>query len=87
MPVTWDSVMRARELYWVMMTDDLNKNMVYVGLMLACNFMWRVSEYVMDADRLYTVGGDQAWCAGGRAVETHICFEELTYLSSRDMSQ
>ena len=48
LPVTMDLIMRERVSHWVNSTD-LDKNMTYMGMMLAFNFMWRISEYVMDS--------------------------------------
>ena len=48
LPVTMDLIMRERTSHWVNSTD-LDKNMTYMGMMLAFNFMWRISEYVMDS--------------------------------------
>ena len=47
MPVTMDMVEKERERHWVH-SLDLDNNMIYIGIVLACNFMWRISQYVMD---------------------------------------
>ena len=48
LPVTMDMIARERRDHWVG-SKDLDKNMIYMGMMLAFNFMWRISEYVMDS--------------------------------------
>jgi hypothetical protein len=48
LPVTMDMIQRERQDHWVQ-SEEVNKKMVYMGMMLAFNFMWRVSEYVMDS--------------------------------------
>jgi hypothetical protein len=47
MPVTMDLIEMERENDWVK-TNDTTRNMVYIAMVLAFNFMFRVSEYVMD---------------------------------------
>jgi len=48
LPVTMDMIQRQRQSHW-MQSKEVNKKMVYMGMMLGFNFMWRVSEYVMDS--------------------------------------
>jgi len=47
MPVTMDLIEREREDDWVG-TRDTTRNMVYIGIVVAFNFMFRISEYVVD---------------------------------------
>ena len=47
MPVTMDLIEMERVNDWVN-TSDTTRNMVYIAVVLAFNFMFRVSEYVMD---------------------------------------
>jgi len=47
MPVTMDLIEMERENGWVK-SKDTTRNMVYIAMVLAFNFMFRVSEYVMD---------------------------------------
>ena len=47
LPVTADLIKIARDQYWVK-SGDLDRHMTYIGIVLAFNFMWRISEYVAD---------------------------------------
>jgi len=47
LPVTLDFVEKARSVLWG--AGDIDRNMTYIGIMLAFNFMWRASEYIMDS--------------------------------------
>ena len=47
MPVTMDLIEREREDDWVG-TRGATRNMVCIGIVVAFNFMFRVSEYVVD---------------------------------------
>ena len=46
MPVTMDMIAEARRRLWA---GSVEEKMTYLAIVLAFNFMWRISEYVMDA--------------------------------------
>jgi hypothetical protein len=51
MPVTVDMVKTCRREYWsgANAIPELDKCIIYIGMMLAFHFMWRASEYILDS--------------------------------------
>jgi hypothetical protein len=56
MPVTLDMVQWLRVRYW---KATVEKSMVYIAVVLAFNYMWRVSEYVFkEGSGDHSIGAD-----------------------------
>jgi hypothetical protein len=48
LPVTVDFIVKSREVFW--MSTDIDNKMIYMGLVIAFNFMLRASEYIMESN-------------------------------------
>lgn len=51
LPITADMIAWMKSNYWMQTSDILliDKCMIYIGVVLAFNFMWRASEYILDS--------------------------------------
>jgi hypothetical protein len=56
LPVTVDFIQEARQQLWN--TNKIDTCMIYIGMSLAFNFMWRASEYIMDNKNTHAILSD-----------------------------